>query len=264
MEQRSFTDRFVLAALIVAIVISLAVLLGTPTLAHGQPKKIIKHDGHELQIEGQVETVEVERTVIVRDKLPLVKALPFTLIAPAGGTGYLWDVPPGVQFKRAKNKLTITSAPSGPLTISVEWSTAKLVNGGIEFEDHSGKLTLVVGELTPPVPPDPLAKELAALYAADNAADKLAGAQRLAALYRLLAKEVNSTGYTSLLSFIEFASNAVAALPGDPLPSIRARLRIELQKELPSDVETPLTADLRAKVSTLYSRFAVILEALTK
>ena len=71
---------------------------------------------------GNVLVVEIEKMVIVKEKVQQVSSFPFTLSAPANGFGYTWDVPEGVKWKRKANAIEVTSAPKGALSITVEWT----------------------------------------------------------------------------------------------------------------------------------------------
>lgn len=113
----------------------------------------------------------------------VVESVPFSIEAPKGGTGYVWQYPPNVTANRKKSVLEITAAPKGSLTVSVDWSTAKIVNGTIEFTDHSASITFAVGEVVPPKPVDPVDKppfpaEQFTVLIVHETADKLPSAQK--------------------------------------------------------------------------------------
>lgn len=224
-------------------------------------------NAQELKLTGDVGVIEVERQVVVKDKLPLAKAIPFVIEAPAGGFGYSWDLPASVKANKKGAKLEITDAPRGLLTVSVTWTA-------IDFdkrttEDKSATVTLVVVGITPPVPTDPLAKELHGLYVADPATDKAANIVKLAAVFRQAEKLVNQkNSETYTVTSAGQLADAVRAvsrllLPVEALPAIRKRCG-ELIGESLADVDPdePLSAEARTRAAALYGKIASALEQL--
>jgi len=115
----------------------------------------------ELKIVGDTKVIDIDRTVVVKDKITLVNTLPVTVSAPAGGFGYAWDYPTGITAKRTLNTLVISAAPKGITSISVEWSVVdfdkKLIDG------KSASITFAIGapDPVPPKPPEPATKPIA-------------------------------------------------------------------------------------------------------
>src|SRR5688572_2845732 len=77
--------------------------------------------GQEIVINGDTGTVEVERQVVVKEKLQLIKSLPFALNTAAGGFAYSWDVPATWKTAVKEHVLEVTAAPKGIVTVSVKW-----------------------------------------------------------------------------------------------------------------------------------------------
>lgn len=108
-----------------------------------------------LVLKGDVKEVEVERTVIVKDRVK-VATLPVTITAPAGATDYRWKYPAGVTATDDDSEtLEITDAPNGTLTVSVRMKSYAIVDGKIVVTAKTLQLTFTVGEVIPPKPPEP-------------------------------------------------------------------------------------------------------------
>lgn len=82
---------------------------------------------------GNPVVVEIEKMVIVKEKVTLLSSFPFTLTAGNDGLGYVWEVPAGVKYKRKNNVLEIIDAPKGASEISVEYSKVEVVNGQLKI-----------------------------------------------------------------------------------------------------------------------------------
>ena len=112
--------------------------------------------GQELTIKGgDAKVIQRDKIVTVKEDIILVRSMPFTVDAPSGGFGYVWQVPSGVKSVRKKNVLEVTEAAKGAVTIAVEWYvvdfTAKTIT------DKSASITFLIGEDSPPKPPvDPV------------------------------------------------------------------------------------------------------------
>lgn len=109
-----------------------------------------------LELKGDVEKVQIDKVVIVKEDVLVVKSLPFSVTAPAGGLGYVWDYPGNVTVQRRGRELKIVSAPKGQMAVSVEYSVVSLQDGAIKVETRFGSLNFAVGTPDPPPkPPDP-------------------------------------------------------------------------------------------------------------
>ena len=108
-----------------------------------------------LVLKGDVKEVEVERTVIVKDRVK-VATLPVTITAPNGATDYRWKYPANVTAADDDSEtLEITDAPNGTLTVSVRMKSYAIVDGKIVVTAKTLQITFTVGEVIPPKPIDP-------------------------------------------------------------------------------------------------------------
>lgn len=191
----AFANRFVLAILYTFIVGSFST---------AQDLKIVG---------GDVKTVEVDKVVVVKEQLLLVGKVPFSITAPTGGVGYIWDVPSNATWKRRNEVVEITAAPKGMMTVSVEWNTAEIVDGKIKFTSRSASIMFAVGEVGPaPKPPDPKPPEPSAdnpfviAWKTETIEKRASYAAVIAGLYNGYAREAK-TAMTGKALF-EFMSNA--------------------------------------------------------
>ena len=216
----------------------------------------------ELKLTGDVGSVEVERQVIVKEKLPLAKSLPFTLEAPAGGFGYQWDLPANVKANRKKNSLEITEAPRGILAVTATWTAVDFK--AMTIEDKSATITLVVLSLKPPEPPDPLTAELKALYVADPSTDKPTNLAKLIAVFRAAenAALTNQDAKTAKQLADAVRTLARSYVAADALTAIRKRLGEIMAESMPSNPEELLTTETRQKAAAMYRRIANLLESI--
>ena len=136
------------------------------------------------------------------------------------------------------------------------------------------------GPKPPPDPPppkpddiksDPIWQSVSAIYGADQSAEKLTMARRLASVYRnAVTPALNWTPTVDdqrLTTFRELsdAMAGAAGAAGVPLPNlqpIREIFRRELLAKVGDGDASALTLDLRAKAKGQFTRFALILEAL--
>lgn len=108
----------------------------------------------ELELQGNIEVVKVDKVIVVKEDRTVVKSLPFKVAAPAGAADYRWTVPAGIAFTDLGNKIEITSAPKGELSV-----TARRLIVDFEAKATSFKIdtiTFNVGDVTVPVPPKPI------------------------------------------------------------------------------------------------------------
>lgn len=212
----------------------------------------------DLTVNGDTGMVEVERQIVVKEKLTLAKKLPVTINAPAGGFGYSWDVPSTVKANQKKDVLEIIEG-RGVVTIGLKWTM-------IDFEkktvtDKSASITLVLIEVKPPEPTDPLYSELRKLFDADSAADKAATVQKLAGAYRYAAQATQDKAVTTIGVLVDALTNYLKSIDGKSLSALRERIGAELEKTLPLD-DGPLTDTLRKSIGDAYTRIATLLEAI--
>lgn len=108
-----------------------------------------------LTLKGDVKEIEVERTVVVKDKVK-VATLPVTITAPAGATDYRWKYPTSITATDDDSEtLEITDAPNGTLTVSVRMKSYSIVDGKIVVAAKTLQITFTVGEVVPPKPVEP-------------------------------------------------------------------------------------------------------------
>ena len=109
-----------------------------------------------LVLKGDLKTVEVERQVIVKDKVQFVASFPLTITAPAGATDYRWKYPASVTADDDDSEtFTITDAPRGSVSVSVRMKTYAIKDGALSVSSKSATITFTVGEVVPPKPIDP-------------------------------------------------------------------------------------------------------------
>lgn len=119
--------------------------------------------GQDVRLEvkgGGAKVVQVDRQVLVKVDVTVVSSLPFTVQAPAGAGLYFWQYPPGVAAQDRNDRLEVTAAPKGELTVGVKMITADLDDQGRfkGFRTAYGSVTFTVGDVPqpgPPTPPDP-------------------------------------------------------------------------------------------------------------
>lgn len=95
---------------------------------------------------GNPVVVEIEKMIVVKEKVTLLSSFPFTLTAGSDGLGYVWEVPAGVKYKRKNNVLEILDAPKGGSEISVEYSKVEVVNGQLKITPKYQSTTFTVAD----------------------------------------------------------------------------------------------------------------------
>lgn len=206
---------------------------------------------------GDAKTVEVERQVIVKDKLTQTTSFPFTISAPKGGNLYIWHVPDGATANKKADTLEITAAPQGKLLVSVSWIV-------IDFKamatvEKSASITVIIGSLTPP---DPLTDAFQVLYAADAGMSKAGDLAALIQVYRGAAYLLGTqTTFTAGEFFAAAKKLADGKIPADSLKALRAKIGTTIAAALPDDPDAPLDDATRKAAAALYGRVATCLEA---
>lgn len=155
-----------------------------------------------LEVKGDTKIVKVDRIVVLKDDLLLVNSLPFTVNAPPGGFGYVWDVPDGWKFKRKGSAIEIVQAPKGPATIGVDYSV-------VDFDKRVviskyGSISFAVGDVPSPIPPippkpppaDPFMRKVWDAYQTETASNKSDMKSFLAAIYRERATDLGKAATT--------------------------------------------------------------------
>lgn len=223
-----------------------------------------------LTLKGDVKEVEREKQIVIKEKVTCVDfTKPLVIQAPAGAGLYHWVYPPSCKVIEKRDVLEVASAPRGPCEISCKVVTAKVVDGNVVFAETVVSVAFHVGGFEPPVPTEPLAKELHGLFVTDAGSDKAANVVKLAAVYRSAATIANQkTGEAYLVATASQLADAVratskASLPADVLPAVRRRCNEVVGESLADvDPDEPLTIEARAKAAGLYGRIAGALEQL--
>jgi hypothetical protein len=165
-----------------------------------------------------------------------------------------WRTPAGVDASVCTGRELTCTAPSGRYTIVC----AAVVADTIKFAE----CTLIVDGTAPvPLPVDLLAGELARLYAAESAADKLASLAKLQALWRKAATlpgDPSLQTAEALLAVMKLAADDL--LPAGLLQPMRQRIREELNKSLPTDPAAVLTPESRESMRVLFARVSAALD----
>lgn len=136
-------------------------------------------------------------------------------------------------------------------------------DGALSVEEDRKELT--IGEPSKPIPPmpvDPVARELQALYDADAGPMK---ADSLASLVAIFGASSDAASNNTNLKNCAQLAEAVRAiskdmLPANALPELRKRVGKLLHDSLPADPDTPLTAETRKRASEAYLRVKSLLE----
>lgn len=216
-----------------------------------------------LEVDGDIKIVKVDRIITVKEDRTVAMSFPFVIKAPPGKAFYFWQYPDSVTAIKRSNKLEITAAPKGTITVIVEAVSAKIGEDGktIVFTTEVGQTTLDIGTPSPPPPPPPdpepdteLVKALKAAASKETNADK-AKLPQLAEIYKTAADYSKDTRFITA----EDVNKAIKAVRekaiGNALPNVRGVINAELQKSLPT-TPTPLREDQRAKMQEVFSLVA--------
>jgi hypothetical protein len=156
-----------------------------------------------------------------------------------------------------EGKVALFTAPKAGRYVVLAWTAAG------DVPSDAAKCVVVVGEVPPPAPADPFARELKALFAADTSANKSKHVAQLAALYReaiAYAEKAEVATVGDLANRIRAAASTL--VPADALVAVRKRIAEEIAKELPLDGDKSLDAATRTKAARLFEGIAVRLEEL--
>lgn len=119
---------------------------------------------------------------------------------------------------------------------------------------------------TPPVPPDdPLAVDLARLYAADTTPDKAKHLGSLVELYRQAGTLTADTGLKTLGDLLAILRSASASLlPPEALLPLRKRIAEHCSADLGTDAGAELTTAMRQKAATCFGHTRTALEGISR
>lgn len=110
--------------------------------------------GQDISVSGDgVRVVKIDKVIVIKEDATIAQAFPVYFEAPKGGVLYAWSVPQGVTFTKAANKLTVTSAPKGLLTVGVDWAIIDFDKKTIDSKSATASVT--VGDVPVPPGPDP-------------------------------------------------------------------------------------------------------------
>lgn len=222
----------------------------------------------ELEITGETKTVEVERTIVVKEKMKVVFSQPFKLSAPAGAFDYRWRYPPTFVVRDDDTEvLEVSSAPKGVVTITCKVTNVELKDGKIVTSRKTHLLTFAVGEATPPGPPpqpvDAFTKSLQDAYEVETNSEKAKIVAFFASLYRSAAK--NDVKDQSLLTMGDLYARLVTARKreySDDTIILPTRKLIEAELNLLIGIKTTQALDdaTRLKAAAAFNRIAASLE----
>lgn len=111
-----------------------------------------------LKLTGDgIKVVQVDQVVVVKVNQTVATSFPFYVEAPSGAGLYFWKYPDAAQAEDQGDKLKVTGAPKGLLTVSVKAISPKLDKDGkfIGFLTTFDSITVNVGAVPDPLPPDP-------------------------------------------------------------------------------------------------------------
>lgn len=225
----------------------------------------------ELTIKGDTRVDEIERQIVVKEKMTVVTSLPFTLVAPEGAFDYRWKYPSSITAKDDDgDTLEITNASKGIVTVSCRITTLKVVDGQVVTSRKVTEITFAIGEVIPPKPPipptpvDTFTKSLIDAYKAETAPNKAEIVAFFADLYRAAAStDVKDQTLTTLGQlYIRLVSARKRVYPDDSiiLP-IRKLIEAELNVLLKPVSDQPLDEETRTKAAAAFNRIAASLEA---
>jgi hypothetical protein len=187
------------------------------------------------------------RTVIVATKFP------FTVSAPPGAAIYVWQVPAGVVFTGADDTITVTDAPPGEcvvgvMMVAVDFDAKKIVK-------KSGRVTLSVGEVTPPDPAtSALTRNLRSAYATETDASKAAQLVKLTAFWKAASTALDDQSITTTAALLADLLTVRRSMVADAqLRKVRDVIDPELVG-LFGPESVPLDAALRAKAKPVFKR----------
>lgn len=233
-------------------------------------------EAQDLQIKGgDVRIVEVDRIIVIKDKVRVVSTFPFTINAPAADPSqvslYSWDVPPGFTVTKKDHVLTVITAPKGSATISVTYVFIE-TEPKLKVTKQDVSITFAVGEPGPgpppgplPDPPDAFTKSLQDAYKVETNPEKAKIVAFFASLYRSVAR--NDVKDQSLSTLGDLYARLVSArkreYPDDEiiLP-IRKLIEAELNLLVGTKTTKGLDEETRSKAAAAFNRIAASLEAI--
>lgn len=203
----------------------------------------------DLELKGDVTTVQVDKVITVKEDRTLVKGFPFTVIAPAGGALYSWDYPPTWTVRKKARMLEVTAAPKGLATVTANWvvldwdgkTTPKLT-------DAFGSVTFDVGEIVPPIPPVPpgpplplgLQKAMQDAYTLETDPKRADNVKWLATLFDSMDTVRKSGKITTAKGLQDFEKQATDIGIGPlAIPKVRAAVGAYLVTVLSKNLNTP-------------------------
>jgi len=175
-----------------------------------------------------------------------------------------WDIPSGfdTDSNDGGKKLVIVAIPTLPSGTYVLKALAAIADDVVVSRCE----ITITGAPSPPIPPqpaDPLVSDLQRLYTADTNVNKSAILIKLAAIWRAgvgAAKNPNIATPSALLASLTSAVGSQMA--ATDLGTIRDRIGVELNKIIPADPESQMTADFRQRAADTFARIATALETI--
>lgn len=202
-----------------------------------------------------------------------VEQLPITIIAPAGGSNYVWLHPSTIKSIQGdkRNSIVINSAPKGAFEIKVSYVIIDFDKKTVE--DRVGLVNIQFETPgpnppgpTPPGPDDPFSKALLDAYIADATVNKKAILQDLAEVYKQGSEIVSDTNITTMGQLRNVMGKTQEALRiNHALLPLQKVIHEELVKQgIYNQTNAKLDQLLRQNVTIQFSRVSQALSKLAR
>jgi hypothetical protein len=126
----------------------LLLCVAVPVYGQGQPAPAPA----ELTIVGgNAKVVDIDKIVVIKDKITVVSTFPFQIQAAKGGFGYVWDYPATITAKAKGSILEVKGGTKSTVTVSVSYSLVDFKAQAIT--EKYAEITFALGDVPPPPPP---------------------------------------------------------------------------------------------------------------
>jgi hypothetical protein len=127
-----------------ALLILTALALTAAARGQGTLHEKTSREDIPLEVKGAgVQTIQVDKVMTVKVDQLVISAFPVTVIAPPGDALHFWTCPAGVQAVDRGNRLEITAAPKGTVTVNV-----KSISTLIDWEKKTSRYVTRFGSVT--------------------------------------------------------------------------------------------------------------------